>query len=158
GTQMLRPETAQQMHSRQFGLSPALNGMCLGFYEETRNGHRIIGHGGDTIYFHSDLHLIFDEGLGFFVSYNSAGKGGSPRTALWEHFLDRYFPYTPPAVEKLSTADADARAVAGYYLSSRRSDSTFLKVGNVDDNVQVKPDEDGTIKAEALKDFNGQPK
>src|SRR6185312_8023693 len=41
-TQILRPETATQMHSRQFGLSPALNGMCLGFYEETRNGHRII--------------------------------------------------------------------------------------------------------------------
>src|ERR1051326_1148371 len=46
-TQILRPDTAQQMHSRQFGLSPALNGMCLGFYEESRNGHRIFGHGGD---------------------------------------------------------------------------------------------------------------
>jgi CubicO group peptidase (beta-lactamase class C family) len=157
--QILRPETAQQMHSRQFGLSPALNGMCLGFYEESRNGHRIIGHGGDTIYFHSDLHLMLEDGLGFFVSYNSAGKGGiSPRTALWEHFLDRYYPYTPPAVEKLATADADARLVAGYYLSSRRSESTFLKVGNAQDNVQIKPDENGTIKAEDIKDFNGQPK
>jgi hypothetical protein len=28
--------------------------MCLGFYEETRNGQRIIGHGGDTAVFHSD--------------------------------------------------------------------------------------------------------
>jgi CubicO group peptidase (beta-lactamase class C family) len=157
--QILRPETAQQMHSRQFGLVPELNGMCLGFYEESRNGHRIIGHGGDTIYFHSDLHLMPDAGLGFFVSYNSAGKGElSPRTALWEHFLDRYFPYTPPKAEKPSTADADARSVAGYYLSSRRSESTFLKVGAVEDNVQVVPDENGTIKIAAFKDFNGQPK
>ena len=70
--QILRPETATQMHSRQFGLSPALNGMCLGFYEESRNGKRIIGHGGDTIYFHSDLHLMLENGIGFFVSYNSA--------------------------------------------------------------------------------------
>ena len=157
--QILRPETAQQMHSRQFGLSPALNGMCLGFYEETRNGHRIIGHGGDTIYFHSDMHLMLEDGLGFFVSYNSAGKGGiSPRTALWEHFLDRYFPYAAAKVEKLSTADADARSVAGAYVSSRRSESTFLKIAAVSDNVRVIPDENGTIKVEPLKDFNGELK
>lgn len=158
-TQILRPETANQMHSREFGLSPALNAMCLGFYEETRNGHRIIGHGGDTVYFHSDLHLMINDGIGFFVSYNSAGKGDiSPRTALWEHFLDRYFPYTPPKVEKLSTADADAKAVTGHYIASRRSESTFLKVASVDDNVQVTPDENGTIKVEPFKDFNGQLK
>ena len=157
--QVLRPETVNQMHSRQFGLSPALNGMCLGFYEETRNGHRIIGHGGDTVYFHSDMHLMVDDGVGFFVSYNSAGKGEiSPRTALWEHFLDRYFPYAAPKVDKLSTADADAKAVAGHYLASRRSESSFLKVAAVDDNVQVTPDENGTIKVEPFKDFNGQLK
>ncbi len=129
-TQILRPETASQMHSRQFGLSPALNGMCLGFYEESRNGKRIIGHGGDTIYFHSDLHLMLENGIGFFVSYNSAGKGDiSPRSALWYHFLDRYFPYTPAKVEKLASADADAKTVAGRYLTTRRSESNFLKVG-----------------------------
>jgi CubicO group peptidase (beta-lactamase class C family) len=157
--QILRPETAVQMHSRQFGLSPVLNGMCLGFYEESRNGHRIIGHGGDTIYFHSDLHLMLEDGVAFFVSYNSAGKGDiSPRTALWEHFLDRYFPYTPPRVEKLATADLDARSVAGHYLTSRRSESNFLKVVAADENVLVTPSENGTIKVEPFKDFNGQTK
>src|SRR6266581_8352709 len=73
--QILKPETAKLMHSRAFGSDPRLNGMALGFYEETRNGHRIIGHGGDTLYFHSDLHLIHASNVGFFVSYNSAGKG-----------------------------------------------------------------------------------
>ncbi len=156
---ILRPETAAQMHSRQFGLSPALNGMCLGFYEETRNGRRIIGHGGDTVYFHSDLHLMLENGIGFFVSYNSSGKGEiSPRSALWYHFLDRYFPYAPPKVEKLATAEADAKTVAGRYLTSRRSESNFLKVGAVEENVQVTPDENGTIKVEPFKDFNGQIK
>jgi CubicO group peptidase (beta-lactamase class C family) len=157
--QILRPETAQQMHARQFGLSPALNGMCLGFYEETRNGHRIIGHGGDTVYFHSDMHLMLENRVGFYVSYNSAGKGQiSPRTALWEHFLDRYFPYTPPPAEKLSTADSDARSVAGHYLTSRRSESNFLRVGAAADNIEVVPDENGTIKIEPFKDFNGEIK
>jgi CubicO group peptidase (beta-lactamase class C family) len=157
--QILRPETAVQMHSRQFGLSPALNAMCLGFYEETRNGHRIIGHGGDTVYFHSDMHLMLDSGVAFFVSYNSAGKGDiSPRSALWYHFLDRYFPFTPPKVEKLATADADARSVAGHYLTSRRSESNFLKVIAVGDNFQVTAEENGLIKIDPYKDFNGQIK
>jgi len=88
--QILKPETAKLMHTRQFGADPRLNGMALGFYEESRNGHRIIGHGGDTVYFHSDLHLILDANTGFFVSYNSGGKGeASTRTILFDRFLDR---------------------------------------------------------------------
>src|SRR4029077_1642350 len=61
-------------------------------------------------------------------------------------------------VEKLSTADADARSVAGHYLSSRRSESNFLKVAAVDDNVQVTPDENGAIQGAPVQDFNGQMK
>lgn len=157
--QILRPETAQLMHSRQFGLAPALNAMCLGFYEESRNGHRIIGHGGDTVYFHSDLHLMPDAGVGFFVSYNSQGKGEiSPRTALWDHFLDRYFPYKAPEPPKLASAQADARLVAGHYISSRRSQTNFLKVANAFEQANVTPDSDGTITVSPFKEFNGQLK
>ena len=95
---ILKPETVRLMHSRLFALDDAANAMCYGFYEESRNGHRIIGHGGDTIYFHSDLHLVLDQKLGFFVSYNSAGRssGGPGRLNLWHAFLDRYYPHTAP--------------------------------------------------------------
>ena len=55
GARILKPETAQLMHSRTFGLVPEMNGMAYGFIEEARNGHRIIGHGGDTQWFHSDM-------------------------------------------------------------------------------------------------------
>lgn len=157
--QILRPETAQQMHARQKGFHPELNAMALGFYEETRNGHRIIGHGGDTIYFHSDLHLMQDAALGFFVSYNSAGKGEiSGRTALWDHFLDRYFPYTPPDVAPPATAAADAKTVSGYYMSSRRSQSSLLDMQNSFEELHVVPDSENSIKVIPLKDFNGQIK
>jgi CubicO group peptidase (beta-lactamase class C family) len=157
--QILRPETARLMHSRQFGLVPALNGMCLGFYEESRNGHRIIGHGGDTVYFHSDLHLIPDAGLGFFVSYNSRGRGElSPRSALWQHFLDRYFPYKPPAATPTATAVADAKMVAGNYIASRRSQTNFLKAANMLNEAQVKALPEGKLKLADVKDFNGELK
>ncbi|HLW52706.1 MAG TPA: serine hydrolase domain-containing protein [Candidatus Angelobacter sp.] len=156
---ILRPETARLMHSRQFGLNSALNGMCLGFYEESRNGQRIIGHGGDTIYFHSDLHLMLDAGVGFFVSYNSAGKGEiSPRTALWNYFLDRYFPYTPPEVQRPSTAASDARSVAGTYFSSRRSQTNFLRVSYMVSEVNVVAKSNGDLQVEPSKDFRGEIK
>jgi CubicO group peptidase (beta-lactamase class C family) len=154
---ILRPATARLMHSRQLELVPEMNGMCLGFYEESRNGHRIIGHGGDTVYFHSDLHLVLDAGVGFFVSYNSAGKGEiSPRSALWSHFLDRYFPYTPPAVERPASASADARSVAGRYVSSRRSQANFLRASSMLGELTVTPEDKGDIKVDVLKDFNGE--
>jgi CubicO group peptidase (beta-lactamase class C family) len=158
GVQILRAETARLMHSRQFENHPRLNGMALGFYEETRNGHRIIGHGGDTICFHSDLHLIPDAGLGFFISYNSAGKGEiSPRSAVWNQFLDRYFPYTPAPATAAANSE-DARAVSGDYIISRRSQTTVLSVATVLGELKVSQNSDGTISANAFKDLNGQPK
>ena len=159
GVRILQPATAQLMHSRQFANLPDMNAMALGFYEETRNGHRIIGHGGDTQYFHSDLHLIPDAGVGFFVSYNSAGKGEiSPREVLWHAFLNRYYPYTPPAPMPVANSAADAAMVAGRYISSRRSETNILKVLTVVGEAKVSSNPDGTISVNALKDQNGKPK
>ena len=156
--QILKPETAKLMHARAFGSDPRLNGMALGFYEETRNGHRIIGHGGDTLYFHSDLHLIHDSNVGFFVSYNSAGKGEvSGRTILFEKFLDRYFPYTPPAAAVVS-AKENAEQVAGLYVASRRGEKSFLKVTEFIGQAKAFANSDGTLSIDPLKGSNGELK
>ena len=156
---ILRPETARLMHSRLFALDPAANAMAYGFYEESRNGHRIIGHAGDTVYFHSDLHLIPDSGVGFFISYNSAGSGQtSPRTILWEALLDRYFPYTPPSQPSLASAKEDAKTVSGTYELSRRSETSFLKVATLIGEFTVSPVGDGMIEVAQLTGPNGKPK
>jgi CubicO group peptidase (beta-lactamase class C family) len=157
--QILKPETAKQMHSRLYGTDDRLNAMAYGFYEESRNGKRIIGHGGDTVFFHSDLHLILDEDVGFFVSYNSAGQGEtSPRTILFEAFLDRYFPFTPSAGEKAERAAADAKEIAGFYKSSRRFDSSFLTITTPLGEPHVIANADGTISVDPLKGPNGELK
>ncbi len=157
GVRILKPETARLMHARQRGLSDALPGMALGFYEETRNGHRIIGHGGDTVFFHSDLHLVPDQNLGFFVSYNSAGKGQiSPRGELWHAFLDRYYPYAIPAGITPPTAGEDAKVVAGSYVTSRRPETTVVSLLGVAGQVKVTANGDGTISASFSKDVRGQ--
>src|SRR5216684_3491451 len=62
--QILKPETARLMHSRTFGPVPELTGMALAFFQEDQNGHKIVGHGGDTAWFHSHLHLILDANVG----------------------------------------------------------------------------------------------
>lgn len=159
GVRILRPETAKLMHSSQFTSVPGMNAMALGFYEETRNGHRIIGHAGDTEYFHSDLHLVPDAGVGFFISYNSAGKGEiSPRNAVWESFLDRYFPVsgsTPPAI---ATAAQDAKMLAGRYIVSRRHETSFMRLLTALGQAKVYANGDGTISVDALKDLSGKPK
>jgi len=155
---ILKPETARLMHSRLFALDDAANAMCYGFYEESRNGHRIIGHGGDTIYFHSDLHLVLDQKLGFFVSYNSAGKGSSSgRLNLWHAFLDRYYPYVPPAATS-ATAKEDAKAASGTYTLSRRSEGSFLKTASLIGQFTVGAVGDGDIETPQLTAPNGKPK
>ena len=159
---ILRPETARLMHTRQFSMDPSVPGICLGFYEEDRNGHRVFGHAGDTEQFHTDLHLMADQNLGFFVSYNSLGRddlnAGTARTALWHKFLDRYYPYTPPAAETLASAKDDARIVSGSYISSRRSQTTLFDILSLLSEATVaSPKNDGIIVIDQAKDLNGQP-
>jgi len=159
GVRILKPETVELMHSRQFGVNPALLHMCLGFYEETRNGHRIIGHGGDTQYFHSDLHLIQDANVGFFVSYNSAGRGAeNNRKVLFDSFLNRYFPYTVPTAPKPSDAVGDAKSVAGEYITSRRPVTNVISFIGFLGNLKVAPGKDGTIIVDDFKGENQVPK
>lgn len=160
GVRILKPETAALMHSRQFGVNPVLSHMALGFYEENRNGHRIIGHAGDTNYFHSDLHLIQDANLGFFMSYNSAGRGNADtdRKEIFNSFLDRYFPYTVPAASKPADAAGDAKLVAGEYIGSRRSVTTILSAFFFPGNLKVVPGQDGTIVVDGLKGEDQVPR
>ena len=63
GQRILADSTAKRMHTRAFGHDPRIPGFALGFYEQSRHGLRIIGHGGDTQWFHTDLALIPAETL-----------------------------------------------------------------------------------------------
>ncbi len=155
--QILRPETARMMHSRAFAMVPELNGMALGFFQEDENGHKIIGHGGDTQYFHSHLHLILDANTGMFISVNSAGRGDI-RGQLWHKFLDRYFPGGPALPAAISTAAQDAKTVSGNYMTSRRGETTITKLLALSDEATFSPDPEDTISSPAFLAVNGQPR
>lgn len=162
GTSILPTATAQEMHSHQYSAAPGMNGFDLGFYQENRNGLKIIGHGGDTVAFHSDLHLLLDKDVGVFMSFNSAGKAPNGtaeavRTSLFRAFLDRYFPYSVPQEKTVATAKADAARVAGWYWGSRREDSA-LRLLYLLGQTQVSALPNGDITVDALKDPSGAVK
>ncbi|MGH6869894.1 MAG: serine hydrolase domain-containing protein [Rhizomicrobium sp.] len=160
GTRILDEATARMMHGVAFTPDPALPSMAYGFYHEDRNGEVVIGHGGDTMYFHSDLHLILNRHVGLFFSQNSAGKPDSRiRKALFAGFMDRYFPAAPaPEPKTLKTAAQDAKAIAGTYEVSRRSQSNFLSLAAFLQQSKVTAKPDGTIAMSDIEGMNGQPK
>lgn len=159
GAPILDARTLALMHSPQSRMAPGMNGFDLGFYQENRNGQSIIGHAGDTNWFHSDLHLIPSRNVGIFMSFNSAGQSGasdSARTAVFRAFLNRYFPYVAPQEPTVAHPQVDAARVSGWYVSSRRIVSALsILNGFLQTNVSASPD--GTLRVSALTDLSGTP-
>lgn len=158
GTQILTAATLQEMHTPQGRPLPGMNGMDLGFYDENRNGLRIIGHAGDTGAFHADVHLLLDKGVAFVIMLNSSGAAGAAedvRVAIFRSFLDRYFPYTAPKEATVSDPGKDAARVAGSYASSRH---TVLSILNAISQSSVSADPNGQIEASELTHLSGVPK
>ncbi len=157
GAQILSPATIQEMHTPQGRPLPGMNGMDLGFYDENRNGLRIIGHAGDTGAFHSDVHLLLDKGVGLAIMLNSTGDSGaaeSVRVAIFRRFLDRYFPYTPPKEATIADPGKDAARVAGFYGSSRH---TALRILTAISQSSVTARPDGEIEESELTHLSGVP-
>lgn len=157
GATILKAETVRAMETRQFDLPPAVRSLGLVLMEYSSNGQRIVGHAGDTFYFHSDMILMPEARVGLFISYNSAGsRFGGGRGEVIRAFLDRYFPgpATQPDVDP-KMAQADGRAVSGLYTTSRRSDSTFLKIAAILGQFAVRSDEKGILTIEGNKNLRG---
>ncbi|MFL6590470.1 MAG: serine hydrolase domain-containing protein [Chthoniobacterales bacterium] len=158
GSAILKPDSVRAMMARQFELHPALHAMGLILMDYSMNGQRIVGHGGDSIFFHSDMILMPDSHVGLFISYNSAGsRPGGGRTEVIRGFLNRYFPEpvtAAPAID-LKKAQADGRAVAGVYSGTRRSESTFLKAAAILGQASVSADQNGVLTVEGLQSPRG---
>jgi CubicO group peptidase (beta-lactamase class C family) len=154
GHRILRPETLQAMWTKQFVASDALPPIGMGFYQTWRNGLRFIGHDGDLIAFHSTFLLEPKEKLVLFVSFNSAGSANKTRAEIVSAFADRYYPYSEKT-EFLKLSAGDLNAIAGTYQSTRRFESTRLKLGNLIGQGEAAVDKDGVLKLEDFKDLRG---
>nr|WP_294810296.1 serine hydrolase domain-containing protein [uncultured Sphingomonas sp.] len=162
GGPLLKPETAKLMHAPQASAIPAINQMALGFYEQRINGHRAIAHGGDTVYFHSDLWIFPEDNVGLYISMNSGGKDGVTRAlrgSLFDEFADRYLPDPKKAAPvELPTAKEHAKLLVGSWTNSRRIDSSFAKIIGLLGDTKVSLDADGRPVIPALTSPGGAPR
>ena len=165
GRGILQPETAATMHNSPLdhvnpvSLIPPLNRMELGFFETNVNGREVIGHLGDLSNFHTSLHLFINDGVGLYVSFNSAGKQGAVgglRTALFQDFADRYFPSTErDGRVDAKTAAQHAQAMTGLWRNSRRSASSFLSLVYFLGQSEVTTGKNGELVIPDLKGAGG---
>jgi CubicO group peptidase (beta-lactamase class C family) len=159
---ILKPETTELMHSVANRPAPGVDAMAHGFYEQSRNGVHAIAHGGDLTAFHSELVLIPSAKVGLFVSFNSSGKENSVyklRTALFEAFMDRYFPrQAPPQDEPLADPKVHAAAVAGPYEGSRRAEKNLFSFFYMFGQSAATANADGTIQVGGLTGLDDQEK
>ncbi|MDT9001309.1 serine hydrolase domain-containing protein [Paucibacter sp. APW11] len=152
GQRVLKAETMRAMLSPQLRHHPAGPALGLGFYEEDGFGPQVIGHGGDTQWFHSGLYLLPEKGVGVFISQNSRGKRNL-RGELMKRLVERYF---PPASAQAEQAKPDP-SIAGIYQSSRRIDSGPLRMGYWFGQTRVSIDEQGRLSSSAQRGIAEQP-
>jgi len=146
GGRILKAETARRMREPLFRHDPKTDAMCYGFMEEHQNGERMVGHGGDTLWFHSLLQLIPERKLGLFVSYNT-DTSAKARGRLQNAFLRRYFPEADvPPVRSASGFRERAKRLAGEYVMTRYSQTSVTKL--LLDGFDVSVNDDDTITAD----------
>jgi hypothetical protein len=116
----------QMMQEDQFSPHPSLPSVALGLYEMDIYSKHVIGHGGDTIFFHSRMSLFPDDDLGVFISYNS--QNGIPaKSEFFDVFISRYFPYEGNEVTPMEGYSKGLGKFSGHYVTTRRfySDKTI---------------------------------
>ena len=143
---ILQAETVATMHQRLFSHHPAVAGMAHGFIEAWHHGRRFIGHGGDTIAFHSELVLDPENGFGVFLSFN-APDGAEARDAIIDGIIDHFYAPADPVwnYPRLEGDTARAQEVAGAYRFNRRSYSKLEGIIALGGDLVITPAGENSI-------------
>jgi CubicO group peptidase (beta-lactamase class C family) len=156
GNRILKPETLQAMWTPQFRASGQMPPICMGFYETWRNGLRWIGHEGDLVAFHSLFMLEPSKKLMLFISYNSTRGGDRPRPEIIDMFTDRYFPGEAKQ-SFVAQPREELTAIEGVYQSTRREDSTSVKLLSLLSQRVATVDKMGALHLSNIKDLRDHP-
>jgi len=144
GNRILQSATVEQMLTPNFAQDERTTAMLLGFYETDYNGNRVVGHGGDSKYFHSYLGIDHQNGLAFFVSFTGSG-GSTVRSMFTTAFYDGFYPRDEaPPVPPEDFAEK-AGKYAGTYGFWRGNFSKIEKAFSIGSIVQVAPTKDNTL-------------
>ena len=162
---LLREETWEQMWSPGLGEDKLGNRakageMGLGYFDLSRHGGRVVGHGGDNQGWHSQFELYPEEKTGIFISYNGDGNESSRslREDLAQGFADRYFPGDAVKASGGKDSAERARQVAGSYVPSRTFWTTFLSAWiPAYSSVSIEHTGDGKLKVDETQLVEVEP-
>ena len=164
---LLREETWEQMWSPGLGEDKLGNRakageMGLGYFDLSRHGQRVVGHGGDIPGWHSQFELYPEEKTGIFISYNGDGNGSDSsnnlREDLAQGFADRYFPGDAVKASGSKDSAERARQVAGSYVPSRTFWTTFLSAWMpAYSSVSIEHTGDGKLKVDKTQYVEVEP-
>ncbi|HSB66761.1 MAG TPA: serine hydrolase domain-containing protein [Anaerolineales bacterium] len=156
---ILKPETVALMHTQSFTNDKRLDGFAHGFMEETKNGIRVLWHGGDIGNWHSILAIIPDKNLGFFIGYNS-NESIQAVNETYYAILNTYFPShnnsEQPPIVMLSQDSVD---ISGEYRSTRSFYNHVERVTSFPGkgNFQITQAQSNTISIQGLKFYQIEP-
>ncbi len=139
GKQILDSASVYKMHYTGFKqYEKSENGWLLGFYESQWNGIRLVRHAGAIQGFVSELIMIPEENIGFFVCANTSSMPNSNSRAFINKFIYDLLPRLMPdsIVEKekiklspkMGTADEPLETFTGKYRSTGYASTTFDKL------------------------------
>ena len=147
GTRVLGAATFDELATVDTRNADAVGGIASGFFREPYGRHESLEHAGATLWFHSNLVVLPEAGLGVFVSTNSAG-GRALARELPRRIAEFLLADARPLPAPTAPTDFAARAAefTGTYLSARRNQSTFEKLMVVVDGaVHVRADGDALV-------------
>lgn len=123
GGRILSPETNAQLREVLFANADGINGLAHGFITDRIGPHDSFGHGGATLYFHSNLVLVPSLDLAVFISTNTAtGRRFAAEfpIRLVEFLNPDARPAAPAVTDAAAGSGEDLARYAGSYLTNRR--------------------------------------
>lgn len=115
---------------------PSVNPMRYGFMDVSQNGVNIIGHGGDTFWFHSLMVIFPETHTGLFISFNT-DKGGGVVMDVLDQFVKQYYPEKTPLLPTLKPNRKFLEQFAGYYRVNRYAHFDITKVASMFNDMHI---------------------
>jgi CubicO group peptidase (beta-lactamase class C family) len=122
GGRLFDAETAKRVREPQFREHPEFPGFNWGFWEVLREPWRAIHHGGSMLGFTSELWMVPEKAVGFFLTTNRDGDaGGGPvrlHRALGRALMERLYPGGPTLTIPDEPLPVDTRPVEGNWAAT----------------------------------------
>ena len=127
GVEILDTATFNLMMKPVMFHAEGVNPCRFGFMDVSHKGVKIIGHGGDTFWFHSLIALIPDQDLGLFLSFNTDGGGGT-YVEVFDKLFDQFLVENFEPLPAIKLATEDLKKFEGEYMVNRYPHNDYLKL------------------------------